>query len=392
MTLGKASLSVLLCAACAPGARDEATHDGPDASASAIARDAPLVAAALEDGAILVLDARSGRRRASLAATTILTLGGAREVDPVRALAITPRGERVAWLTCSGAVYEWRVDGDPQPRRLDPEDPPDPREFDFIAGFLAYSPTGGRLLVADDRSSAQVFDAGGRRAATLEGLDLYFFGEPLEWHPDGDRIAAVRAGRAVLLDADTGAALPLALDPEPRDVTALALSNDGATLAVGGAGVEVGVYDLASGRRRSVHSLQGKLARPSALAVPAVVGALAFSPDDSRVAATTAASLHALVLEVGASGPGRHFGYFGGRMGEPASIAWSPTGHRFHFAFVTGGMEVQTVHLVGDGVVTELGRGDTPQFGWNGHGVHIAEGQLRCYTRDSLRARWVHRP
>jgi len=112
----------------------------------------------------------------------------------------------------------------------------------------------------------------------------------IAWSPDGERIAAGGPlHRAMIIwDARTGARLHM-LDKEDGSITSVRWSDDGRFLAAGRmftaatrSHVAINVWDAQTGRR--IHGLLGPdPSRPEANDVS--TGALAFSPDNTRLAA-----------------------------------------------------------------------------------------------------------
>jgi WD40 repeat protein len=229
--------------------------------AVAFSPDSRLVAAVNETAWIHVW-----RRAQSRPVTSRFCLGKTTPADPfdiiggltggVAPLALTITGDGVvAVVGHDGRVLRWRWASDAQPI-LEGR----PRQGVLAAAFSADA----RLTALVDGAGLGVI--GGRSAASLPARDLY----AVAISADGGTVAGA-GGRRVVVWTPGGAAAPRTLTA-PTTVRAVALSPDGGTVAVGDGERAVRVWDLARDRPPVV--LQGS---------QGAVTALAFSPDGRRI-------------------------------------------------------------------------------------------------------------
>lgn len=214
--------------------------------------DARRVASTSTDGRVIVWDAWSAARLAELSLDTplkaaawspdgsLLALGVGAPADGVRLLAadgLEPRGE----LPTEGAVHA-----------------------------LAFSPDGGRLVVAGSSQPTTLWDVAERRL--LVGRAAGARVNAVRWSRDGRSLAlACDAGLAILLDATTLEQLH-ELRAHPREVFSVDFSPDGLRLFSGGRDGRLLVWDVESG------SLVGQFEGHDDY-----IWALDVSPDGTRV-------------------------------------------------------------------------------------------------------------
>jgi WD40 repeat protein/serine/threonine protein kinase len=217
-------------------------------------------------GSLLFWDLAAGRERKRIQSHPRVVSG----------LMFSPNGETLAtWSTAEGAPSEAKL-----------WDPSTGRQLATIAGFrgrvvgLAFSPDGRTLAVSEHDKNG---DAAQNRAVfwSLErGPEnpapgaAPFVCDKLVYSPDGRWLATSgSSGNVTLRDATTGdsrASLPKAY----RSISAMAVSNDGATLAVADQ-TRVSFWDIAT------------LREVGSVPIPSMVS-LAFSADGDRLAGVTA--------------------------------------------------------------------------------------------------------
>jgi hypothetical protein len=185
---------------------------------------ARLAAAAGEDGAVRVWDLATGREA--------LTLWGS--IAPVRSVAFSPDGARLASAGSDGRVRVWDLASG--------------LEALALGGPLgsvwavAFSPDGSRLAAGGRDGALRVWDlATGREALTLRGHTGFV--QSVAFSPDGARLASADSDGAVRVwDLATGQEV-LTLRGHTGFVQSVAFSPDGARLASAGEDGSVRVWD-----------------------------------------------------------------------------------------------------------------------------------------------------
>lgn len=308
---------------------------------------------------------------------------------------LRPTGSPIAVLAFDHRLFLWtpaaeRVEARaPRLVATVPGKPERPEGGWGFGAFLAFSSTGERLLAGAGEGGAVLLDAAGVTIATASSLGGSWFFAPLAWSADGTRFAAAEGTTVRVFEARTGKALDAQVPPSKERVKCVALTSNGARLAIGTDEGYIREFDLATGALRWESELVDPWLGPGG---GTRVGALGYSPDGAWLAATSEASIHGALYDP-ATGRQRWMGEFrGGRMGEPAGIAWAPDGRSWYLAYVWGVMPIGRVR-VGDEVTEEsLLRGSLPELGPRGLAVTVTGGQVVAFTTDPSRPTWKFRP
>ncbi|MFD0272334.1 WD40 repeat domain-containing protein [Kitasatospora sp. NPDC127111] len=167
--------------------------------------------------------------------------------------------------------------------------------------LLTLSPDGSGLVLLDGTAVRRVDD----RARPL--WEVPWSGPAPDrgataaaWTPEGDRLFLLGGGRLLSLDADTGTLLPL--PPALLDTasaTALAVSGDGRTLAVGHRSGDVLVWDLGTGETVELYGLDPVVAvhwrpRTTQLYVATPSSVQLWEPLDQTMSGTVGPRHHGL--------------------------------------------------------------------------------------------------
>jgi WD40 repeat protein len=239
--------------------------------------------------------------------TELRTLG--EDVGPVRGVACSPDGRRLASATDDGTIRLWDIATGREVQRLEGHHgtvwcvaySPDGRLLASCgadrtlrtwalesgrerwslptsqlnqASGLAFSPDSRTLAAPTDARTVMILEAGtGRGLATLRA-EATGVRACAAFGPDGKRLATI-SDRAVLMwDVPTGRRLFTI--PTPQPLYTVAFSPDGRHLASAGLGTAVRVWDAADGRELMILSGHN-----------ATVQGLAFSPDGRRLATSS---------------------------------------------------------------------------------------------------------
>ncbi len=234
---------------------------GPAALLTA-ARRAPSLAWVIGERAVFVWSEQTG--------SVALAEPGA----PVTGLALSPAGDRLAYVTFDKTLVRQPVDAAARAQAA-------PLKLPAWLTNLAYSPDGAQLAGAD-LQNFRVYFIDAQSGQTLRSLDwpnspaAALYGAYLS--PDWSRVAWVAQGAVQVMDAASGAPGPLLGHADT--VSALAWSPDGRLLATASAVNDRGslspaliLWDPTSGRQAAV-------LRPAGPAL-----ALSFSPDGASLAA-----------------------------------------------------------------------------------------------------------
>ncbi|MFJ5775476.1 helix-turn-helix domain-containing protein [Streptomyces sp. NPDC093094] len=233
-------------------------HRGP-VNTVALTPDGRLLASGGSDGTVRL------HRTADRVPVATLRLPGR-----VRAVAFAPDGRTLAATSTAGPVRLYGTAADGTAGGARPSRPLPGATAGARA--LSFDPRGGRLAVAADDGTVQVWRLGRtpRREAVLEGHAGTV--DALAHTPDGRRLLSVGADGTVRL-WDPDRARPLAvLRGHTGEVLGLAVAPDGRTAASGGTDRTVRLWDLAG--RRTTATLTGH---------GDDVNAVAYTPDGTTV-------------------------------------------------------------------------------------------------------------
>jgi WD40 repeat protein len=212
------------------------------------------------DGARLVTGCDDKQVRSWNLATGQLERTWAGPTLGVLCVAVSPRGDAVAAGSADKAVFVWEAGGNKLVKKLD--------GLPAAANALALTADGKAAVAGLADGTARLYDlASGKELRSLEGhkgsLNALILGGK------GDQVITGGADGNVLLRGLAGGP-PAQTWAHGGVVRALALSRDGAKVAVGGDKV-VKVYALAGGKAEAT------------IETPAEVRGLAFSPDGGRL-------------------------------------------------------------------------------------------------------------
>jgi WD40 repeat protein/serine/threonine protein kinase len=224
----------------------------------AFSPDGGYLATASFDGTVRLWEAKSGRH--------LRTLSGHEGV--VVSVAFSPNGKRLASGGKDRIIRLWDVDSGRLESRLS-------GHTDEVQ-CVAFSPDGRRLASASWDRTVRVWDlASGGVASTCTGhLERVF---AVAFSPDGKRVASASFDRTVRVwDAADGWQL-LNLRGHTRWVSCVSFSLDGRRLASAGGDRTVKLWDAAPEQEE-----------PVTLKMENVCHSVAFSPDETRVAACSA--------------------------------------------------------------------------------------------------------
>jgi WD40 repeat protein/tRNA A-37 threonylcarbamoyl transferase component Bud32 len=251
----------------------------------------------------------------------LLTLRGHR--GAVLSVAFRPDGRQVAAAADDGAVLIWDAATGREVRRLQGsrEDAPFAKDMRQVggwsgAGLLAYSPDGQRLALACggvlEDGIVKVWDAAtGQELLTLRGHDEAITG--LAFSPDGQTLATSGADRTVRLwRAATGDAVRR-FNGHADAVACVAFSPDGQHVASADRTGSILLWDRDTGN--VAHTLKGHTES---------VQALSFSPDGRWLASAGNDG----TMRVWGTATGQERQVCRGRMPRVCGVAFSPDGRR----------------------------------------------------------------
>ncbi|WP_405835246.1 helix-turn-helix domain-containing protein [Streptomyces sp. NBC_01518] len=235
-------------------------HDGP-VRAVAFSPDGRTVATGSDDRTARLWDTATGKSQAVLTG----------HLDSVSSVAFSPDGSTVATGSLDRTVRLWNL----------AQQTPDSRRAESATlSSMAFTDDGRTLATGDVHGTVRFWDTASEqpRSARSAGAGAV---TSLRLRPDGQAVAGLITGdgRSVQLwDARTHMLRTVVRNRPPSDtLLATALSRDGRVLATGGTGTRIHLWDVATGKSRTVLAGQTD-----------VVASLAFSPDGHTLAAAGA--------------------------------------------------------------------------------------------------------
>jgi WD40 repeat protein/transcriptional regulator with XRE-family HTH domain len=279
--------------------------------------DGSRVASASVDGSARLWDSNTG------ALLRTLILGDAPE-DGLTGLAFHPDGRRLATGSMDGRITIWDVESGEILNRLE-------GHTNMVVG-LAFSPDGDRLASAAWDGLAKVWDvATGKEITTFNGHTPNALLVGIAFSPDGKRVFSTGADSRLVRvwDAETGQQLAEFPD-EGKDVFGLALSPDGATLALGNQDGDITLWDVASGK--FLHRLSGHAG---------LILRLQFSQDGQQLASASFDRL-AKVWDVST---GKEIVTLYGNHGNVFGVSFHPEGTRLATAGADGTVRTYTLQI-----------------------------------------------
>ena len=232
-------------------------------------RDGTILAGGAADGGIGLWSLRTGTLRETLHGHTA----------SVRAVVFSPEGRTLYTAGNDGSLIAWDLSGSRrlgQPFRYASH----PNHFSFAGS--AVSPDGSVFAASPgpNRVTIRRSDTRAPIGPELRGPVGYVNG--LAFSPDGRLVVAAGSRRDVLWDTSSGEILGLEPGNEPANAVAgaVAISPDGHTLATGGIGGAVALYDISTGRQTGAPTAYFSSAHGGIREVD-------FSPDGKLVASVS---------------------------------------------------------------------------------------------------------
>jgi WD40 repeat protein/HEAT repeat protein len=261
------------------------------------------------------------------------------DTPAVLALAFAPDGKRVALGGSDGVVRVWDVTAKAESQTVRGQQ-------GWVTG-LAFSPDGSRLVTSVGEPIFELFAGLTGRSASAPAVRVWdlsrgqdyrllpWTGSVFAAHPKAAEVAVASGKQVAFYDAVTGAKLR-SFAPAPEDVTALAYSPEGDTLAVAwsvppkqGKELAPGVHETHPARLpHRVQLFDPATGKPKAEphAQETSIGEMRFSPDGSLLAAT---------------GWGKALTLIDAKTGKPAAELEGAEGGATRLAFGPGGLLVR---------------------------------------------------
>ena len=277
--------------------------------------DGSQIASASIDGTARILDADSGKLLMTL-------VQGSEPDDGFTGLAFHPNGKKLATGSLGGSVAIWDLNSGTILKRLE-------GHTNMVVG-LTFSPDGTRLASASWDQTAKVWDvATGMEITTFTGHAKNALLVGIAFSPDGKQVFSSGADRQLVRvwDAETGLQTGTFPD-EGKDVYGLALSPDGAILALGNQDGDIILWEVATGKL--LHLLTGHAG---------LINALEFSQDGQKLASASFDRL-AKVWDVST---GEEIVSLYGNNGNVFGVSFSPDGTRLATAGADGTVRTYTL-------------------------------------------------
>ncbi len=321
--------------------------------------DGRRIASAAFDGTVRIWDPRSP-------AAPVVLKGHERAV---LALAWSPDGQRLATGSEDTTLRLW------DPER--PEALAVVRHPDWVTA-VAWSPDGRRVATASRDHDARIWDPGHTDTPPVVLTGHAGALKTLAWSPDGRRIATGgEDGTLRIWDPEQGEAVAI-FSGHWGEVAAVAWSPDGTRVASGSSDMTIRIWDPQD--RDPPALLEGH---------GGAVSALAWSPDGGRLAEGDAAG----AVRSWDPGAPKEPMALSGHGGTVTSLAWSPDGRSLATASTDGSLRVQSIDRTSLPVVLLGHDGPVRDVRWAPDGSRLAsggdDGTVRLWDPRSRDARAV---
>ena len=288
-------------------ARRKAGTLAQNAEAVAISGDGRTVAVGSWDGTLGLWDVPTSRKR-------LVKIGGN---NTVTAVAFAPDGKTVVAAPSAGAVSLVEVAGGRETRRLDANP--------AMISALAFSPDGALLASGGHDDQAWLLDVGGhKKPLVLKGAGSSV--SSLACTPDGrSLVTGSRYGSVRIWDLVTGR-LRTVIPSVERYFARVALSSDGTRMAVGFSDGSAVLRDLAGGREIAAFPAPGTRAQ---------VSHLAFSRDGR----TLAIAHEGMGIQVWETPGPRLIATLKGQGSSVSSVVFAPDGRTLYSGALDGSVQ-----------------------------------------------------